>query len=206
MLGSRKLFGEIEVSEHQIRTLNDLLISIPTSGMLKYAGSLEEYLRGLWRVVEKNRHQTPSAALIEKMLNEAAIVEPTPFDEDWFRYEQPPYDQTYQEENDNSFEYLKRTLLFQIADLRRMREAGTLNLSPITLFGGVDSSSGNRWYNFHVVDYFECGERGYRSHCENFGVRNEWLKGFPPIGRPINSTECTWRDLAELLEFGRVYE
>ena len=193
------------MGDNQINTLNDLLNSIP-SVVYGYAGSLEAYLRGLWKVTQKCRHQTTSPALIEQVLYEAVMAEPAPFDKDWLKYERPPFDPDYQEKHDNGFTYFKHTILFQIADLRRMQEAGMLNLSPIILFGGVDSPSGNRWYNFDVFDYFTCAERGYRSHCERFGVPDEWSQTLPPIGHPINSTECNWRDLAEILEFGRIYE
>lgn len=194
------------MSEYQIRTVDDLLKSISDSELLEYTGPLEQYLRGLWKVIQESREQTVTLPLIKEILEKAAVKDPAPFNEAWLKFENPPrsFGKTHEGEEDGGFTYLKHTILFQIADLHRMEEAGTLKLN---WHGGpAESPSGNHWYNSSVRHYFECAIAGYESHCKSYHVRNEWTERFPPIGRPLDSTVFTWCDLAEILELGRLYE
>ena len=173
-------------------TWNDFLNSIPTSGMLDYDGTLQEYLIALWQIIEKSHGELVSLELIYKALDDATKLEPMEFKDEWLNYDKLPddYEPT---KKDNGYEYLKRTILFQIADLQRMKKAGTLDLDPEALYFGVRSPTGHSWYNFHVRNFFSCAIAGFRSYGSQ-------------IGMPLNSTECSWQNLAVILHLGQIYE
>jgi hypothetical protein len=69
------------VSEHKISTVDDLLKSISDSEFLAHTGSLEQYLRELWKTVQESRDQTVTLTLIKEILENAAVTEPAPFNE-----------------------------------------------------------------------------------------------------------------------------
>jgi len=171
-----------------------------------YQRSLEEYLRSLWAVVHRSRDVPVTEALLVTILRDAFSVEPPPFQADWLAYQQP-LDWTYQDTGYvwgnmlfedgqpilhvggtiDSFAILHHTLLFQIADLYRMRDQQAHN--PLRAVG-VISPTGNSWYNFDVYSYLECAVAGMDS---------ERIAAF-------SSSEWDWVDLACLLELGRLYE
>ncbi|GHU26826.1 hypothetical protein AGMMS50256_05050 [Betaproteobacteria bacterium] len=88
-------------------------------------------------------------------------------------------------------DYAIAVIEFQIAELHRM--AGKQLENEYKYFG-IDSETGNRWYNFDPHTNLECGARGL---------------GFadPDEEDEIPETvDYSWRLLGELLETGRYYE
>ena len=142
--------------------------------------SLEEYLRTLWALIQQHESNTVSFTLIAKLLADAFRLQPLPFEESWLEYSAPP------DEGLDDFEYLRGMVLYQIADLHLMAQAGTIN-NPHRYFG-IDSPTGHRWYNFVPVDYLECAK----------SCSDDWEDAM--------STECSWRYLALLLWVGQIYE
>ena len=168
-----------------------------------YKGSLEEYLRSLWVVVNEYKDLGLNFNQLASIIGHAFKTEPPPFDNQWLSFENPLTwnyrDNTYVIEkleghqvkivatNVDDFDILKHTLLFQIADLYRMRDN---QLKDKYRYYGIDSPTGNTWYNFDVFTYLECGTRGMDDNTGNASA----------------STECDWVTLAFILELGRIYE
>lgn len=150
-----------------------------------YAGSLEDYLRALWAVVQHHRNNPPTLALFAQMLLEALTQTPPPFDEAWLAYNKPAgVVGSGPERVQDDFKELQDMLCYQIADLHRMREAGTLD-NPYRYFG-IESPTGQTWYNFTPADFFGNGSYGLHEGSEE--------------------TECNWADLAIQLWLGQIYE
>ena len=160
-----------------IETLADLEAAFPWNQ--PHRRTLEEYLRALWLLVQAHRQEPVTWAVISELLTAAFSAEPAAFDQSWLRYKSPPFSQKRE-----GFAYLQHMLLYQIADLHRMREAGTLNFDATTLYFGVDSPTGHRWYNFEINGFFECAFSGAEGNLE----------------------ESSWENLAELLYLGQIYE
>jgi hypothetical protein len=91
-----------------------------------------------------------------------------------------------------SFELALETIAFLIADLRRMDKAGILSLDPSIIYGGIDSPTGNRWYNFDSSTFIECGARGARDLVGN--------------DRETELSTISWSEVASIIELGRDYE
>lgn len=170
----------------------------------KYQGSLEEYLRSLWVLVDKYQHQEPSHALFLRMLEEAFQVEPAGFEAQWLEYDKPLNwgfrDGVYfltmlrdkkvviTEHDVDDLRILKHTLLFQITDLYRMRDD---QLKDKYRYLGVRSPTGYSWYNFDPFTYLECSTAGQVAHHRDGDQE---------------FASCDWVGLAEILELGRIYE
>lgn len=163
-----------------LRTLADVQAAIPWDQ--PHDRSLEEYLRALWRLVQTHRNEQVSWTLIGSILTQAFTTEPLAFDPHWLHYDAPPL----QEDVPDPYAYLQQMVLYQIADLHQMQNAGTFSLSRAILYGGVDSPTGHRWYNFSTESYFECAFSGAEE-------KNQ-------------IEECSWADLADLLYLGQIYE
>jgi hypothetical protein len=172
-----------------------------------YSGSLEEYLRSLLALVLNNASSMPSHESIAHFIADAFTTTPIPFDVAWLEYGQPvPINynaldylptadkvdtrMSPRDRISNDFTTLKHILLFQIADLYRM---GTSRGKPLWQYRDDRSPTDNSWYNFDVFAYLECAIAGMTSHVP---------KGY--LNTPF--TQCDWLVLAELLEFGRLYE
>ncbi len=173
-----------------------------------YARSLEEYLRSLWIVINRYKGQTVSYQLFAKVTQEAFDAEPGEFDDRWLTYkkelawdyrdgkyviqEYKNGDWVITQFDVDDFEILTHTILCQIADLHRMRDK---QLTDPNRWFGIDSPTGNRWYNFDVFGYWECATRGVLDHLrssESF-IRHRLL-------------HCTWALFAAFLELGQSYE
>jgi hypothetical protein len=166
-----------------------------------YRRSLEEYLRSLWVVIGRSQHQPVSHTLLGHMLAEAFVTEPAAFDPAWLQYEQP-LDWSYEdgryvlttfvgeeriiEDHVDEFRLLTHTILFQIADLRRMRGN---QLEDKNRSMGLVSPTGNDWYNFDVFTYLRCSTNGMFAS-----------------GGDAPFEGCDWVELAAILELGRIYE
>jgi hypothetical protein len=162
-----------------------------TTAETAYTGSLEEYLRALWQLLQSHEQDQPSYALFGQLLAKAFITEPAAFDSTWLAYQSPPEDfllEPYQVAD--PFAVLRHLLLYQIADLRRMQEAGMLDNPGVFL--GVTSPTGYSWYNFSPEGFLSCAARG----SQDAGAMN------PSATEPA----CTWTDLAILLYLGQIYE
>src|SRR5258705_4835897 len=79
--------------------------------------SLVEYLQALWHLVQSHRNEEPSFSLFEKLLSESFLTEPASFNESWLEFSKLPNSKT----EIKSFEFLRQTILCQIADLHRMK-------------------------------------------------------------------------------------
>jgi hypothetical protein len=154
-------------------------------GTFNYEGSLEEYLRALYSLVQEHRHSEVTWGLLAQLLIDANFHEPPPFDERWLNYTSPPdlsIRETAQVQDD--YGYLEHMLLYQISDFYQMNILGVLD-SPEIYFG-VTSSNGYSWYNFHPETFWGCALGG--------------------LNRNSTSLRCNWADLAILLWLGQIYE
>ena len=142
---------------------------------------LEVYLRALWVLARGHASAEPRWDQIGEWLVTALTARPALFDEAWLRFRDPPEagEGTPREEFD-------ATLLFQIADLRRM-QGGALEDEWGDF--GVDSPTGNSWYNFEPLSYLECA-----------------LAGISANNVDGHSLTPGWRPFAWFLELGRIYE
>jgi hypothetical protein len=157
---------------------------VPEQFQGSYEGSLEEYLRSLWSLIQQHREEPPSFALFARLLRDAFDTEPVAFEDGWLAYTNPPEPEGPLDD----FEYLRATILFQIADLRRM-EGGQLDNE--WRYFGVPSPTENYWYNFDPFTYLKCAA----------ACLEAW-DGEPPGVR----TTFGWSKLADFLEAGRIYE
>lgn len=167
-----------------VKRAHDLCIFV--SALLKeqentYVGSLEEYLRALWRLIQIHQDRPVTFALLAELLRDAFTTEPLPFDAQWLMYTYPP-----PLDNDSGgfilddFAILHQMICYQIAELHQMAQAGILNQPFIHL--DIDFPLRNRWSNVNLFTYLEHGVQ-----CR--------------IG-----TICTWETLACILWLGQIYE
>jgi hypothetical protein len=163
--------------------------------------SLEEYLRALWALAQNWPDDIIPTGKLAEWFRDAFTAEVPPFDDAW---------RSIQSDDEGS-DYIGRTaweqcILFQIADLRRMAEAGTLE-NEYRYFG-IDSPTGFRWYNFDPCSYLECGVRGSLGGY----TEDEVIVLIPPedgasADSPVVPVNClTWDQFADLLWCGAVYE
>ena len=164
-----------------IDSVNELVESVEGSD----PGTLEEYLRSLWGLIGKHEGEDPSNELIARLLADAFNTGPAPFNDAWLAVSEPA-DKAMMKLN--PFDGVRRTIVFQLADIRRMRDADVLD--PEKMHLGVTSPAGHKWNNFETLDYLDCGIAG-------IGERYTEGKKKPPTG---------WVLLEEILELGRVYE
>lgn len=153
----------------------------------QYDKSLEDYLSALWGIVQRCRYQPVTFTLLARVLDEAFDADPLSFDQGWLTYTKPPnLSDEYMERArlEDDFGYLRGMLLFQISDLHRMAEAGTID-HPYRYFG-IQSPTGHTWYNFDPSAFLECATT--------------------PVIDESQIVECGWVDLAVLLWVGQIYE
>lgn len=153
--------------------------------------SLEEFLRSVWNTILIHQHGEPSASLFVQIISEAWDGDSGEFDSEWLKIQESAdgIEFTTQKQM-NDFDYLRGTILYQIADLRRMRNAGYFERGANVLFMGVQSPTGATWYNLSPKSFLECGTRGMKD-----GARED-----------IELNDVTWRFFAELLHLGQLYE
>jgi hypothetical protein len=160
---------------------------------------LGDYLRSLWQIVRADAAAPLSAERLLGWCAAAFSAPPPAFDQAWMDLKPAGWD------DDATFAEWESVILWQIADLRRMEAAGTLE-QPDRYFG-IDSPSGARWYNFDPLGYLECGIRG------TFGgfQESEVIVLIPPESGSADSPvyelpALTWADLCLVLEYGKEYE
>jgi|SRR5260221_2226041 hypothetical protein len=155
----------------------------------EYPGSLEEYLCSVLRGVSTHQDEPPTWHLLAHVLAEGLTTPPAPFEPTWLEYTDPPelITQLHPVRVD-PFADVQHILRYQIADLHRMAEVGTIN-DPQRYYG-IDSPTGHRWFNFDTPSFLECASAGMEDGMEdNHGT-----------------TECSWDALTITLWLGQIYE
>jgi hypothetical protein len=149
-----------------------------------YAGSLEEYLCSVLRIVAPHHAELPTWRLLAQIFSDAFTTPPLPFDPAWLGHTTMP-----RSTGPGQFSDVQATLCYQIADLHCMAEDCTLN-DPLRWFGIKAARSGSTWYNFEPAGYLECASAG--TNCE--------------AGDKFDTTDCEWADLCSFLVAGQTYE
>lgn len=86
----------------------------------------------------------------------------------------------------DGIDYAIAVLQFQVAELHKMKGK---QLADQWRSMGIDSETGNRWYNFDPISNISCGVR--------------W---FLDAGDEDDIFDADWETLGHLLEMGRIYE
>jgi hypothetical protein len=174
----------MEIDASQLKTHQDFCQYVSALSHGKAATttkSLEEYLRSLWGLIKLRQAKAVTFSLLGQLLVDAFLAEPLPFDEAWLQYNTPP---NLDDDDAEIFSLLQKMICYQIADLHLMAQTGQIN-DP-NAFLGIDSPTGNRWFNFQPSSYLACAAS-------------------PPINDE-SRTRCDWGDLAILLWLGQIYE
>lgn len=165
---------------------------------------LETYLLAIYKNIEDNRDiyekEQATLDLALCILKESFTSEPAEFNQDWLNITEAPdsnrmsrifttpelKDEFDKANMSKSFgmDFTMDVLRFQISELHKMRGK---QLEDKYRYFGIDSETGNRWYNFTPFTNLECGTR-----CMNDNEDDNDL---------IN-----WSFIGDLLEDGRVYE
>jgi hypothetical protein len=162
---------------------------------MSYRGTLEAYLSALWSLVQQHRTTPTSYALFGQLLADAFTSTPPPFDEQWLTYDAPPEEVGIDPaEVADGFVFVQNLLLYQIADLHRMRAAGLLDQPGHILQMGVTSPTGETWYNCSPVSFLG-GASILLPDELGAGAENDQ-----------SVSVCTWGDLASFLWLGQIYE
>lgn len=164
---------------------------------------LETYLLALLKLVEQEREQTLTADSLLKLFLDAFSSEPKKFDAEWLKIVKAPDEKTIYKKftnkaasssedknevaGDIGIYYTIAVLQFQIAELHKMKGK---QLDDNDKYFGIDSETGNRWYNFDPDSILECGMRCY----------------IDPDDDNDQEFEVSWQTLGDLLEMGRIYE
>ncbi len=152
------------------RDLYVFVLALCNEGRADAMPGLEQYLRSLWALAREWPGDDIPLEVLAGWLRDALLHPAPAFDDRWRALPQPREDAAVMPRD--AWEHL---LLFQIADLRRMAEAGML--ADENRCFGLDSPSGARWYNFDPCSYLECGV------CGAFGGDDE--PGGEPNGVPL---------------------
>lgn len=174
---------------HHIETASDFrafVEDLAETEAVSYQGSLEDYLRSLWTLIQDQHDDLVSFALLASLLEKAFSTQPASFDKHWLTYTRPP-SMVYPNQVLDDFGYLRDVILYQIADLHRLNSTGDLDKPPHILWLGVQSPTcGHFWYSFHPESYLKSAVQGLSPDSNNF--------------------ECNWGDLAVFLWIGQIYE
>jgi hypothetical protein len=162
--------------------------------------SLEAYLSALWKLVTADPPETPTLEQFVHWLEAAFHAEAPPFDPRWLDIE-IDYGQNF-----ITYDDCINLLLFQIADLHRMKEAGVFE-NEYRYFG-VQSPTGESWYNFDPLTYLECGIRG---NYRGYKAEEVIITIPPPEGQSADSEiyeidSFSWQNIADTLVLGQLYE
>src|SRR5579872_628592 len=144
--------------------------------------SLEEYLSALWGCIQQVQAENITFLLLARLLEDAFIVDSLPFDENWLQYDTPP--NLHKVSKEKAFSVLRQMICYQIADLHRMDQADLLNNQ--FRYYGIDSPTGQRWFNFDPASFLECAVQS--------------------IQQDSAFTDASWTDLAIVLWLGQIYE
>lgn len=145
-----------------------------------WEGDLEKYLRGILQSTETHLNEKPSLKLFLEIIEEAFKGNVADFKEEWMEYKNPP-----NEDRMDELQYVKEVIIFQIADLRRIKD----EVEDNPKYFETTSPSGNQWYNYHPFAYLECSAA--------------WLVDSKAL---CDEDEADWYLFGRLLEMGRLYE
>ena len=153
----------------------------------QYLGSLEEYLRCVLSVAIAHQEEPPTWRLLAQVLADGLTAPPQPFDLAWLGNTEPP-ELVWQRPlvSADGFASAQSMLHYQIANLHRMAENGTIN-DPFR-YGGIDSPTSHSWYNFDPETFIECSSSGME---DNHG---------------IGTAEGSWEAFTIILWLGQIYE
>ncbi len=161
---------------------------------------LEEYLLALLKIVEENKSKDLTCELTIEMIRSAFESEPLKFKNEWLKYNTAPDENRISKKISNPeishsinksntsnlspYNFTIEVLKFQIAELHRMKDK---QLENEYRYFGIESETGNSWYNFDPFGNLECGARCMEDNETDFSNLN-------------------WSFIGELLENGRIYE
>jgi hypothetical protein len=166
------------------------LLWLAKNPMLDYQGSLEKYLCALFPLLQQHRHSSASWSLFGSLFLEALTRTPISFDNSWSAYDSPPDTiLKRQQPQGDGFEDAQAMILYQIADLHRMEQAGYFADEQLMLsmwMGMPASPAGYRWSNLYPVGFLE--QMAYGIHEDS------------------TVTECSWTDFGTILWLGQIIE
>jgi len=174
-----------------LEPIQSVLETIPEDGPYR---PLEEYLRALWALVQIHSGEIVSYSVLVQVVTQALEAPPVSFDSNWLEYTKLPN----RNEIDNDYEYLRATILCQIADLHRMED---MQISPLDRYGGIHLPTGNNWYNFSLNDFLWQAINGFKGHKGLF--KKSLITSVAPN---TELDECNWFVLAHFLWLGEYYE
>ncbi|MCD4686909.1 MAG: hypothetical protein K8S97_13340 [Anaerolineae bacterium] len=151
-----------------------------------YEGTLEQYLCALLRLVNNHSDAQFTWSLFAKLLFEAFSAEPLPFDEAWLAYTKPPIPERPEQ---GAYERAQEMLMYQIADLHKMRDVGILDRPAHELFFyGAKLRTGEKWTNVDIVGLLDC------AHPTNY------------TPQPNQDRDCDWDTFVWHLWYGQIRE
>ncbi len=164
---------------------------------------LEIYLLSLLNLVQHEENQNLTSDLLLSLLQNAFTSEPAEFKEQWLEIIEAPDENVLSKKFTNpeinskidkaiisekvGIDYTIAVLLFQISELHKMKGK---QLEDDMRYFGIDSETGNCWYNFDPITNLECGARCILDNDDD--EEKEFI--------------VSWQTLGELLEMGRIYE
>ncbi len=182
------------VSQDRVATIGDLIgfmFALASSYAIDYQNSLEEYLRALWILIDKYQKEPVTARLLARLFAEAFWQDLGAFDEEWRRNPAILYDTDL----DGDYEYLQHALITQIVELNNASK------------GPQEKGLISNWSNLKVEDYLAAAAGGFQAHSRKTTAKvKRTSDSWREIGRSLESTECIWRDFADMLELGKSYE
>ncbi len=161
---------------------------------------LEEYLLALYKIIEDNKNEPITYGLILTMLKDAFTSDLYNFQNEWLncniapdenrmskKFTNPEISSSIDKSNSSDlspYDFTIEVLKFQIAELHKMRGK---QLDNEYRFFGIESETGNYWYNFDPFENLICGARCLEDNDVDFD-------------------SLDWSFIGELLENGRIYE
>lgn len=156
--------------------------------------NLEEYWRSMYPLVIQKKHKKPTLELFFELIKDSIENPPIKLNADWLKSINPPESNLFEEEvkngekelksDNDEFEFFLKVLEFQIAELHKMKDKELKNEHR---YFGINSETGNRWFNFDPMGILDCGLSGMESNGFNKDLEN-------------------WIFLGEIIEMGRIYE
>lgn len=184
-------------------TLNEFYQNISTLKDNFENRELETFLLSLLSLVEQKKNQNLTADLLLNLLHNAFTSEPKEFNSEWLRIKTAPNANIMSKKFTNpeinlsidksivsdksGVDYSIAVLQFQISELNKMKGK---QLDDDMRYFGINSETGNRWFNFDPMTNLECGARCILDNEED--EDKEFI--------------VSWQTLGELLEMGRIYE
>lgn len=150
--------------------------------------SLEEYLSSLWLVVSQEWELPLTIERFSVWIEKAFFVIPPVFNSDWLNRKLDNQKEDVNYEN-ATYQDWENVILFQIADLRRIAKISLLDAQAKHF--GIESPSGEHWYNFDPLTYLECGVAGSMDGYDD---------------SPCEIETFSWKDFIAVLKCGQLYE